>query len=233
MYHAPLTGSADHLDTDHLDQADIEMIRNGGPHSGRADSPAWSALLTRYQDRLYGVCLRMIGTGPAARQTASDLCQDAMVKLIHGLDSYDGSAKFSTWAIRVTMNVCLSHLRSQKLRKHASLDAPPGAFGSDNVRSFDPPSREPNSDLRVQHSEASHQMASALARLEPDQRSILVLRDVRGLDYAQIAQVLGIAEGTVKSRIFRARLALRQCIEQHHPSIAQQYCRPDSDDADS
>lgn len=232
MYHAPLTGPADHLDTDHLDQADIEAIRAGGSHSGRADSPPWSALLTRYQDRLFGVCLRMIGTGPAARQTASDLCQDAMVKLIHGLDSYDGSAKFSTWAIRVTMNVCLSHLRSQKLRKHASLDGPAIAGSSENVRSFDPPSREPNSDLRVQQNEVGHQMASALGRLEPDQRSILVLRDVRGLDYAQIAQVLGVAEGTVKSRLFRARLALRQILENHHPSITQQYSRPDADDAE-
>lgn len=204
---------------DALDAQLVTRIRNG-------DQQAWTELLTRYQDRLFGVCLRMIGTGPQARQTASDLCQESMVKVIQGLHTFDNQAKLSTWMIRVTMNVCLSHLRSQKLRRHASLDSPrsgnpqqPGGAGSAKAsRSgstlyFQPLAQEPDSDLRIQHDEDVSRVARALSKLDSDQRAILVLRDVRGLDYEHIAQVLSLQLGTVKSRIFRARMALKAILE--------------------
>lgn len=210
----------DHSDTDHLDQADIAAVRSGGP----GQALAWSRLLARYQDRLFGMCLRMLGTSIRARQTAADLTQDAMVKIIQGLGSFDGTAKFSTWAFRVTMNVCLSHLRSQKLRQHASLDgessgleSADGAFGSREGKT--PATRELSVDSGVTQNEQQARVASALTRIDADQRSILVLRDVRGLEYDQIAEVLGIAVGTVKSRLFRARVALREALEAQDASI--------------
>ncbi len=201
-------------DSDQLDLADIAAGRTR--RSGAA--PAWSRLLARYQDRLFGVCLRMLGPSTRARQTAADLTQDAMVKIIQGLGTFDGSAKFSTWAFRVTMNVCLSHLRGEKLRKHASLDGESSdsvsAIRSFGTRPDNPgPDREPDGHSRVSHSEQQARVASALGQIDADQRSILVLRDVRGLDYDQIAQVLGVAVGTVKSRLFRARAALREALE--------------------
>ncbi len=97
----------------------VKQIQSG-------ESSAWAKLLTRYQDRLFGVCIRMVGD----REQAADLTQDAMVRIIEGIKSYDGRAKLSTWMIRVTMNVCLSKLRSEKLRRHASLDAGMDAGGS-------------------------------------------------------------------------------------------------------
>src|SRR4029077_1267195 len=98
---------------DQLDRALVERIRG----AGIGDRAAWGELLARYQDRLYAVCLRMVGD----RDAAADLTQDAFVKVIQGLDSWDGRSKLSTWMIRVTMNVCLSHLRSEKLGRDASL----------------------------------------------------------------------------------------------------------------
>jgi RNA polymerase sigma-70 factor (ECF subfamily) len=177
------------------------------------DSRAWHTLFTRHQDRLFAICYRMTGD----RDKASDLTQDAMVKVIQGLASFDGSSLLTTWMTRVTMNVCLTYLRSAKLRKHASLDAPtPGTdpdralSGADRLAS-----REQTPGSRVESDDARRLVALGLSRLEPDQRAILVLRDVRGLDYDQIATVLSITVGTVKSRLFRARLALRQEIEKH------------------
>lgn len=192
------------------------------------DAAAWSVLLGRYQDRLFGVCLRMIGD----REAAADLTQDAMVRIIQGLSSYDGRARLSTWLIRVTMNVCLSHLRGQRLRKHASLDASSAPTAAGNAaRNRDGPSAgslgrgglgggsggggmgELSPDQRVQIQEDHARVAAALGEVSPEQRSILVLRDVQGLDYDQIAEALEVAVGTVKSRLFRARLALREALE--------------------
>ncbi|MBY0307300.1 MAG: RNA polymerase sigma factor [Phycisphaerales bacterium] len=201
----------------------VEAIRRG--EGGRA----WHELLSKYQDRLYGVCLRVIGDSPRARQTAADLTQDAMVKIMQGLGSYDGSAKLSTWMIRVTMNVCLSYLRAQKLRRHGSLDSTTstggsGGGGAGSERSGGGgggpaladllASREPGPAARVSQEQTRAMVTAALASIDPEQRALLVLRDAKGLDYHQIAQVLDVPVGTIKSRIFRARLALRQACEQ-------------------
>lgn len=201
------------------DRAIVERIRA----AGIGDRSAWAQLFARYQDRLFGVCLRMVSD----RETATDLTQDAFVKILQGLDSWDGRSRLSTWMIRVTMNVCLSHLRAAKLRRHASLDAelsgslvrgmkhPERPITGDSGFSSD---REPQPGESVQHQEQRRRLLAGLAALDPEQRSIIVLRDVQGLDYEQVGSALGLPVGTVKSRLFRARLALRQIIEKQSDS---------------
>ena len=117
------------------------------------------------------------------------------------------SQRLSTWIIRVTMNCCLSHLRKQRIRRHASLDdeAGPGER---------PDSGEPSPVERVQLSEMRAMLLRAMQRLDPALRAVLVLRDLQELDYQQIATVLGTPVGTVKSRLFRARTALRRAAEE-------------------
>lgn len=188
------------------DAALVSAIRRKTPGS-------WQELIIRYQDRLYSVCLKYVGN----RGLAEDLTQDAFVKVIQGLDSYDGRAQLSTWMIRITMNVCISKLRSEKLRRHASLDAGDersessgrGTSWGGNLQQH----REPESAAGVSQHEERAELLEALSNLDDQQRAILILRDSRGLDYDQIAEVLGIAVGTVKSRLFRARTALREEIE--------------------
>lgn len=203
-------------DDDAIDRAIVARIRRAGLGS----RPAWAELLTRYQSRLYGVCLRMVGEP----NTAADLTQDAFIKVLQGLETWDGRSKLSTWMIRVTMNVCLSHLRGAKLRAHASLDTsiagslmrggtPEDVGDRSSSGSGHAQTRELEPGEGVEREQRRRQVSRALSSLEPEQRSVLVLRDVQGLDYQQIAQVLGVAEGTVKSRLFRARLALREAIE--------------------
>ena len=189
----------------------VERVRAG-------DQDALADLLRRYQDRLFTVCLRMVSD----RELAADLTQDAFVKIIQGLDGFDGRSKLSTWMIRVTMNCCLSRLRKEKLRRHASLDrlmdGPRSGNGPGRTIAFEQGegygrTGEPAVPEGVELTERSRKVLLALDDVSLEQRAILILRDARGLEYEQIAEVLGIAVGTVKSRLFRARLALRQAME--------------------
>jgi RNA polymerase sigma-70 factor (ECF subfamily) len=174
----------------------------------RGDTEAIAELLRGYQRRIYAVCYRMVRDEHDAR----DLAQDAMVKVIQGLDGYDGRSKLSTWIIRVSMNCCLSHLRKQRLRRHGSLEGDladrgggpsAGAGGGGEL----PPARG------VEQREMRGILSRALGSLDPQMRSVLVLRDMQDLEYSQIAEVLGVPVGTVKSRLFRARVALREALE--------------------
>jgi RNA polymerase sigma-70 factor (ECF subfamily) len=182
----------------------------------KGDQSAWSALVKRHQDRLFSTCLRMVRD----RDLAVDLTQDSFIKIIQGVDSFDGRSKLTTWMTRVTMNVCLSKLRSEKLRRHASLDAMAGGAGAGSLstrRSADGresgSSGELDAGSHVEAREERERVLRALADLDPEQRAILILCDCRGLPYEQIAEVLGVAVGTVKSRVFRARTALRDAVE--------------------
>jgi len=179
-------------------------------------------LLEAYQRRIYSICYRMVRDEHEAR----DLTQDAMLRVIQGLDSYDGRSKLSTWVIRVTMNTCLSHLRKQKLRRHGSLDA-----GSENATSgpLDPRSLGELSPAgRVELAEMRILLGRALLCLDPDMRAVLVLRDMQELEYGSIAKALEVPIGTVKSRLFRARVALRGAVE-----VELGRRRPDDMDSES
>ncbi|MEZ6210653.1 MAG: sigma-70 family RNA polymerase sigma factor [Phycisphaerales bacterium] len=184
------------------------------------DPTALTELLTKYQDRLFAVCLRMIGN----QDHAADLLQDAMVRIIAGIHTFNANSKLSTWMIRIAMNACLTELRRRKLRKHASLDAP-GGGGSNNhsgggewggrasiaATLSDPGEHSPLQSVVME--DDRRRLFRALSGLDPEQRAILILRDAQGLDYRRIAEVLDIPEGTVKSRLFRSRFALRQEME--------------------
>ena len=169
-------------------------------HRG-GDPDALGRLLSAYQHRIYAICCRMVRD----QQDARELAQEAILKVLQGLETYDARSRLSTWMIRVTINCCLSHLRRQRLRRHASLDGPrppePVASG------------EPGPAARVQQGELRAALAAALHALDPDTRAVLVLRDLQELEYHRIAEVLEVPVGTVKSRLFRARLALRAAVE--------------------
>ncbi|MCB9838370.1 MAG: RNA polymerase sigma factor [Phycisphaeraceae bacterium] len=185
------------------------------------DRAALGELLTGHETMLFAVCVRTLGDREAAR----DITQDAMVKAIQSLDTFDGRSRFGTWITRIAINACLSHLRKQRLRKHASLDAPAGsgsgrsgrsggAGGSVRSMGQSLPGGEPEPGSNVESAETLECLDRAMSRIDPEQRVLLSLRDVRGLDYTQIADALGVPVGTVKSRLFRARAALREAMEE-------------------
>ena len=173
----------------------IEAWRNGS-------TAALESLFKKSQGRTYGLCLRMLGRP----EVAADVAQDAFLRMYEGLPRFDGRARFSTWSVRVTLNCVYSHLRREKLRKHAPL---PGSESG-----FEPRSREPIPSQGIEHEDLSRGVVAGLGMLDLQARAILVLRDLQGLDYGDIAEVIGTPIGTVKSRLFRARAALREALEQ-------------------
>jgi len=189
-----------------LDRADLELvaaIRAGKPN-------AWTELLRRHQDQLYTICFRMLNNREAAR----DAAQDTLVKVVQNLPHFDGRSQLSTWMIRIAMNTCLSALRARRLRKHERLGPETESAARHLGTRSSENDREPQGESSVQGNEDRARLLAALAKLDDEQRAILMLRDGRGMDYDQIGQVLDLAIGTVKSRIFRARSALRAVIEE-------------------
>ncbi|MCI8912943.1 MAG: sigma-70 family RNA polymerase sigma factor [Lawsonibacter sp.] len=171
----------------------------------KGDSNAFEQLVTENQNKVYALALRLTGD----REEAADLAQEAFVKAWQGLASFQGESSFATWIYRLTTNVCIDHLRKQKRRENVaasvSLDDPDSGWA-------EPASWEGDPQRELERSEQGKALARGLAQLPDWQRRVLVLRELSGLSYQEIAQVLELDLGTVKSRIARARLSLRNIL---------------------
>ena len=160
----------------------------------QGDADAFEQLVIPYERKLYAVCLRMM----ASAQDAQDALQDAMLRMWRGLQDFDERARFATWAYRVTTNACLDALRKQKKRLASSLEA----LQEEGYMPEDPTASP--EDVVIQNTRRQA-VQDALAELPPDARAALVLRDIQGESYEQVAEALGLTLGTAKSRIHRAR----------------------------
>ena len=168
------------------------------------DRAALEALLRRHHDRIHAVCRRLAGNDA----DALDATQEALIAIVRGLPRFDGRAAFSTWAYRVATNACLDELRRRRRRPVVGLpdgDREPAGRG----HSADAPGIEVLPDRLA--------IDAALARLPEDFRVAVVLRDLCDLDYAEIAAVLDIPPGTVRSRIARARTQLAELLGNQTP----------------
>lgn len=176
----------------------------------RGDRGALGELLGVYHKRVYHVCLRMVGN----TEDAADLTQEALMRAVKHVDGFRGGSSFATWLLRIAMNLALSHLRRGKLRHAVSLDQD---YGSGDqaapLKNLIASNREPSASQSVEKQEQISLLTAALEHLELPLRSIILLRDLQGMDYQQIAEVLSVPVGTVKSRLFRARLALRRALD--------------------
>ncbi len=175
-----------------LDERDL--IRK----AGKGDAYAFEQLMAAHEGRMYAVALRMCGN----REDAQDCLQEAMLRVYRALSGFKGQSSFSTWVYRITMNSCLDELRRRKSRTSTSLDA---MLENGFSPSDDGDTPEQNS-LR---SEQRRALERAIAALPEDMRSAIVLRDIQGLSYEEIAQALDANVGTIKSRISRGREKLR------------------------
>ena len=160
----------------------------------RGDRRALDDLLRRHQPRLWAVCRRLTGSDA----DADDAVQEAMVAIVRALPSFDARARFGTWAYRIAVNASLDELRRRRRRPEPGLPGDPDVPGPEPVaRTAAPESAALTADVD-----------RALRRLPPEFRAPVVLRDLCGLDYAEIAEVLDLPPGTVRSRISRGRAAL-------------------------
>jgi RNA polymerase sigma-70 factor (ECF subfamily) len=161
------------------------------------DTSAFGQLVEQYQDRLYNAILRVLGSAEDAR----DVVQDAFVQAFLKLETFRGSSAFYTWLYRIAFNLAMSHARRR--RPTASLDEAKAGYGGEPVDG------QPAPDADVLGREQVELVHAALARLGAEHRQILVLREIEGCRYEQIAEILDVPVGTVRSRLFRARLLLR------------------------
>lgn len=166
------------------------------------DTNAFEELVLEYQTRVYNIALRMTGN----EDDACDLSQDVFFKAYRSLRSFRGDSSFGSWLYRMTANMSIDHLRKTKRRREEPLSLPDDEEGEVRIREIPDLRYEPQSEL--ERKELRETVLRGLDQLPEEQRLILVLRDVDGLSYTEIADTLKIELGTVKSRIFRARARL-------------------------
>ena len=169
------------------------------------DQDAFAKLLEAYEKPVYNLCLRMTGN----REDAADLTQEAFLKVWRGAAQYQFESSFSTWLYRLTSNVCIDFLRSKKRRQTVSLTVEEEQDGTQELEIADP---APLPEEQVLHSETKREIAAAMEALEEDFRLILTLRLVENLSYEQIADAMDLKVGTVKSRLARARMKLKNIL---------------------
>jgi RNA polymerase sigma-70 factor (ECF subfamily) len=162
------------------------------------DTAAFGRLVRLYQDRLYNSLLRVLGSA----EDAADIVQDAFVQAYVKLESFRGSSAFYTWLYRIAFNLAMSHARRE--HKTASLDGLKSLTGSEPVDG------QPAPDAGLLQGENVAMVRAALAELDADHRQIIVLREIDGCRYEEIAEILDLPIGTVRSRLFRARMQLRE-----------------------
>jgi RNA polymerase sigma-70 factor (ECF subfamily) len=166
------------------------------------DRSAFNQLVLKYRNRVMGIATRMLGD----RVEAEDLAQDVFVKVYHGLQGFQGKSLFSTWLYRVTANSCLNHRKKRK-REVQVIEAidDPDPIPSDGAS---------NPHTLLEEKELSAFLEKAIGALPEEQRMVLILRDIEGLSYEEIADSLGLEMGTVRSRLHRARMLVQASIKE-------------------
>ncbi len=175
------------------------------------DPEAMSCLIAKYQDRIYNSILKICSN----RDDAAELTQDTFVKVIESIGSFRGQSSFYTWLFRVAVNLTLNHCRRRLKFSPMSLDATHDKQETDTQRLSQVIADSGKNDpVRLaQQKELARVVSDAIGKLQDDYRVILILRDIEQMSYAEIAEVLDIEYGTVKSRLSRARNALRERLE--------------------
>ncbi|MGA2497818.1 MAG: sigma-70 family RNA polymerase sigma factor [Tepidisphaeraceae bacterium] len=209
--------SGTHLETDRPEttgesgRRELELLHK----AQTGDRPAYGQLVLAYQDRLFNAILRVVGD----REEARDLTQEAFMRGLAKLDSFRGEASPYTWLFRISLNLAISRLRKVQRKRVFSLSVPSdGASGDDQASGLLDrlvSQSAPDPARAAEDRECDGQVLAALGRLDAEYRAVLVMRDIEGFDYQEMADILGLPMGTLKSRLFRARLALRDELQEY------------------
>lgn len=183
----------------------VEQSRGG-------DSAAMERLILRYQNRIYNVILRIC----ANPDDAAELTQETFVKVIEGIDRFEGRSSFYTWAFRIAVNLTLTYCQRSTRFGLVSLNAESREHSDKATQSLSEylsDDSSPDPVMVAQNKELCEIAVKLLMKLDDAQRAVVVLRDIEGMSYMQIAKVLDIELGTVRSRLSRARSNLRELME--------------------
>jgi len=181
------------------------------------EAAAWEEIVQRYHRRIYNICYRFSGS----QDQAQDLTQEVFIKMYGSLKSYDSQrAAFMTWMTTITRNLLVDYFRKSKQERLTdSLDAAPSEHEDAMPLSDRIPDKAAPPDARVQSRETKEAVHRALQKLSPDLREAVILRDLQDMDYREIALVLKVPEGTVKSRINRGRAELARLLQRTYRQV--------------
>lgn len=171
-----------------------------------SDISAFEQLIESYQIKIFNLALRMLGN----YDDAGDLTQEVLIRIYKSIKNFKEQSSFSTWIYRITTNVCLDEIRKRKNMKVISLDEEIKLDDGDIKRQVE--SDEPSPEEAAETGDLKKVVNDAIARLSEEHRIVIVLRDIQGFSYEEIAEMLKCPDGTVKSRINRARQALKNIL---------------------
>jgi RNA polymerase sigma-70 factor (ECF subfamily) len=177
------------------DEELVEAFQSG-------DVSAFDLLVERWERKIRGAIYRILGSDEDAR----DLCQEAFLKAFRSLPNFKQQARFSSWLYQIALNLCRDRMRRRKGRKLVSLDDP-AADHSSLLR------QEPTARDGVESVEMARLVADAVAALPEEQREVIVLKEYQGLTFVEIAEALDLPTSTVKTRLYRGLVQLREALE--------------------
>ena len=172
---------------------------------------AFEILLNRHRKPVFNFILRFVGH----REVAEDLLQDTFLRVIKGAAAYERQAKFTTWLYTIARNLCVDQSRRRKHRRHASLDAPMAANEDSGTLLDVIPGNEMASDRKTVNKQLHETLERAIRALSDEQREVFLMREFLDMPFKQIAEVVGVPENTVKSRMRYALEKLRLELEEY------------------
>ena len=188
------------------DRALVERTRAG-------DKEAFDLLVRRYQGWVFTLAVRMLGD----RAEAEDMAQEIFLKAYRGLKKFKGASRFSTWLYAIASHHCLSQVAARRRRpRHGYPGSHPDRSATDTPSAVERlVDQAPRADTLLERTDLVRLVQTELANLSPEHRIILVLRDIQGMSYEELAQTLRIEVGTVRSRLHRARMEMRARLTPH------------------
>jgi RNA polymerase sigma-70 factor (ECF subfamily) len=179
------------------DEVLVERARAG-------DVAAFETLISQYERKVYNLAYRLTGN----HEDASDMAQEAFIRVFQKLPEFRGDSSFSTWLFRIASNACLDEIRKRKRHRTVSLDNPYETDEGEMSRQYADAADGPEEIIDRQETQAMVQ--ACINALDEEYRVVVVLRDIKGYAYNEIAEMLGLNLGTVKSRLNRARAAIKE-----------------------
>jgi RNA polymerase sigma-70 factor (ECF subfamily) len=175
------------------------------------DERAFRELLELHRDRVFNITFRMLGN----RAEAEDVAQEVFITVFKTVDQFREQSKFSTWLYRVAVNHCKNRIKYLARRHERDRDELDETSEQANGAIAGPPVRMPQPDRALEGAQMERLLQEAIGTLDDDHRIVVVLRDIEDLSIEEICDITGLPDGTVKSRLHRARLALRKKLQRH------------------
>lgn len=200
MSNRPYTQNATTVDEDYKA---VSACRKG-------DVNAFQPLVEKYQKRMLNVAYRMTGD----YEEACEVVQEAFLSAYRAINKFRGEARFATWLYGITINQAKNRIKQMQSRSHHEVASLDGPVATANGRmTFDPPSDDPPIVEQLEQKDVQARVQHCINSLDDEYREVLILRDIQGFSYEEIRDILKIPDGTVKSRLFRARDAMKQSLK--------------------